>query len=129
MIVVDASAVAELLLETSKGAAVARRLRGNALHAPAHFDVEVASVIRRAIARELISDRDGIIAIAEFQRLAIRRWSVPPLLDRAFALRDSHTVADAVYLALAEGLACPLLTCDERLARSHGHNVEIQLPD
>ena len=64
MIVVDASAVAELLLETTKGAAVAGRLRGRTLHAPAHFDVEVASVVRRAIARELISDRDGLIAIA-----------------------------------------------------------------
>ena len=54
---------------------------------------------------------------------------MPPLIDRAFALRDSHTIAVAVYLALAEGLTCPLLTCDERLARSHGQTVEIQLPD
>ncbi|MBL7325874.1 VapC toxin family PIN domain ribonuclease, partial [Escherichia coli] len=40
---------------------------------------------------------------------------------------STHTVADGAYVALAEGLGVPLITCDGRLAQSHGHNAEIEL--
>lgn len=126
MIVVDASAAAELLLETPAGAAVARRLRDESLHVPAHFDVEVVGVIRRAVLRQMISDRDGLVALGEFRALPVRRWPIKPLTERAYALRHTHSFADAVYVALAEGINGPLLTCDERLARSHGHRALIE---
>ena len=34
---------------------------------------------------------------------------------------------DAAYVALAEALDVPLLTCDAKLARSHGHRAKILL--
>ena len=37
------------------------------------------------------------------------------------------TAYDAAYVALAEALDMPLLTCDARLSRSHGHRAKIQL--
>lgn len=127
MIVLDASAAVELVLATPPGAAVARRLRGQTLHAPTHFDVEVIGAIRRAVVRQLISDHEGLVAVADFLSLPVRRWPTKPFLQRAYQLRDTHTVADGVYVALAEGFAAPLLTCDGRLAHSHGHDAEIEL--
>jgi predicted nucleic acid-binding protein len=49
------------------------------------------------------------------------------LNERAYQLRSTHTVADGVYVALAEGLLASLITCDRRLAASHGHGAEIEL--
>lgn len=127
MIVFDASAAVELVLATRAGAAVAHRLRGETVHAPGHFDVEVIGAIRRAVARRLISDHEGLVAVADFRSLAVRRWATTLFVDRAYQLRNSHTVADAVYVALAEGLAAPLVTCDGRLAQSHSHDAMIEL--
>ncbi|MGH3559524.1 MAG: type II toxin-antitoxin system VapC family toxin, partial [Mycobacterium sp.] len=124
MIVLDASAAVELVLATPPGGAVARRLRGETVHAPAHFDVEVIGAIRRAVMRQLISDHEGLVAVADFQVLSLRRWPTKAFIQRAFHLRSTHTVADGVYVALAEGLAAPLITCDGRLAQSHGHEAE-----
>lgn len=123
----DASAAVELLFATPPGAAVAQRLRGETLHAPAHFDVEVIGAIRRAVVRQLISDHEGLVAVADFQSLPLRRWPTKRFVQRAYQLRSTHTVADGVYVALAEGLAVPLITCDGRLAQSHGHGAEIEL--
>lgn len=126
MIVVDASAVAELVLETETGGAVARRLGDEHSHAPAHFEVEVAGVIRRAVLRGLLPERDGLIALDDLLRLPVERWPLHGLMSRAYSLRATHSVADAVYVALAEGLNCPLVTSDRRLARSHGHTADIE---
>jgi predicted nucleic acid-binding protein len=127
VIVLDASAAAELVLESARGHEVGRRIRDEALHCPAHLDVEVVGVIRRAVIQRLIDERAGVIAFAAFRELPVRRWSIPPLLDRAHALRATHAISDAVYVALAEALNAPLVTCDGRLARSHGHSAAIEL--
>lgn len=127
MIVLDASAAVELISATSPGAAVAHRLRGETVHVPAHFDVEVVGAIRRAVLRRLISDHEGLVAAADFQSLPFRRWPTKPFVPRAYELRRTHTVADGVYVALAEGLDAPLVTCDARLAQSHGHRAAIEL--
>lgn len=127
MIVLDASAAVELVLATPPGAAVARRVRGETVHTPAHFDVEVTGAIRRAVARRLITDHEGLVTVADFQSLPLRRWPTKPFVQRAYQLRSTHTVADGMYVALAEGLAAPLITCDGRLAQSHGHDAEIEL--
>ena len=37
------------------------------------------------------------------------------------------TAYDAVYVALAEALAVPLITCDARLASAPGHSAVIEL--
>jgi predicted nucleic acid-binding protein len=49
------------------------------------------------------------------------------LLPRIWQLRDSASAYDAAYLALAEALDAPLLTCDGKLARSHGHTAKVEL--
>ncbi|MBE6476491.1 MAG: type II toxin-antitoxin system VapC family toxin [Propionibacteriaceae bacterium] len=47
----------------------------------------------------------------------------PPLVGAAWALRDSASAHDAMYVALAERLGCPLLTCDRRPAKAFTHRV------
>lgn len=34
---------------------------------------------------------------------------------------------DAIYVALPEALAAPMLTCDDKLARTHGHKAKIEV--
>jgi predicted nucleic acid-binding protein len=125
--VLDASAAVELVLATQPGATVSSRLRGETVHAPAHFDVEVIGAIRRAVVRRLISDHEGLIAVADFLSLPVRRWPTKSFVQRAYQLRTTHTVADGMYIALAEGLPAPLITCDGRLAQSDGHDAQIEL--
>lgn len=67
-------------------------------------------------------------ALADFDDLPIRRWpSVHALRRRALQLRDNVSAYDAAYIALAEALDCPLLTRDARLARSNGHEAQIDV--
>lgn len=85
----DASAAVELVRDAA-GAAVARRLRSETVHVPAHFDVEVIGAIRRAVVRRLISDHEGLVAAADFRSLSLRRWPIMPFVQRAYQLRNTH---------------------------------------
>jgi predicted nucleic acid-binding protein len=127
MIVLDASAAFELVTETETGAAVARRLLGESVYVPAHFDVEAVGAIRRQTMQGALSPRDGENAYTALRRMRLRRRTITSGIDRAWALRHSLTVADALYIALAERLLAPLLTCDAGLAHSHGHEATIEM--
>lgn len=129
MIVVDASAALELLLDTAAGRAVAERLLvpGESLHAPHLLDVEVAHAVRRYVASGEVEAEKGEQAIAELLELPAERYPHTLLLPRAWEMRRSLSAYDAMYVALAEILEAPLLTRDARLARAHGHRARIEL--
>ncbi len=129
MIVLDASAVVELLLGTELGRSIASRIEDPALglHVPHLVDVEVAQALRRYV-REGELGRDTARAALEALRLLdIERHSHEPLLDRVWALRDNLTAYDALYVALAEALGAILLTCDKKLASVPGISRRIEL--
>jgi predicted nucleic acid-binding protein len=42
-------------------------------------------------------------------------------------LRRNATAYDAAYLALAETMIAPLVTCDARLASSPGHAAKVEV--
>jgi predicted nucleic acid-binding protein len=129
VIVLDASAAVELVTDTEIGARVARRLVGEAaVHIPTHCDLEVGSALRRAVLREELTARDAEIAFGFYRSARLSRWDIRPLLDRAWELIQAVAFADALYVALAESLDVPLITCDTRLARSRGHAAVIDLP-
>ena len=129
MIVVDASAVLELLLDTRAAQRVLDRLGrpAEALHAPHLLDVEVVQAVRRYVAAGEVDAAKGRQAIGDLLDLAVVRHPHTILLARAWELRRSITACDAMYVALAEALDAPLLTRDQRLARSHGHRARVEV--
>jgi len=119
VIVLDASAVLELLLITDKGRSVAERIapREESLHAPHLIDLEVAQVLRRYVTRGQIGEQRAREALDDFRDLDLSRYPHDVLLDRIWELRHNASAYDAAYLSLAETLEAPLLTTDARLAR------------
>ncbi len=130
MIVVDASAVLEMLLGGAASTWVARRVATatHGLHAPELLDLEVAQVLRRLEREKTISAARGKSALDDYLDLHVVRYAHRPFLNRVWALRANATAYDAVYLALAEGLDAPLVTLDQRLARSAGHRARVHAP-
>lgn len=129
MIVLDASAVVELLLGSAAGRAVGERIRDPqiSLHAPQLVDLEVAQVLRRAALSGNLEDRRAQQALDHLQQLELERYPHPPLMPRIWSLRNNLTAYDAAYVALAEALEAPLLTLDRHLARSSGHTASIEV--
>ena len=129
MIVVDASAVLEVVLRTPAASRVEARLTeaGETLHAPHLIDLEVAQVIRRFCASGELSDERGEEALEDFSALRIIRYPHGVFLPRIWELRHNVTAYDGAYIALAEALSAPLLTCDEPLAKAPGHEASIEL--
>lgn len=129
MIVVDASALLEVLLRTPMAPAVEARLfvPGRTLHAPHLLDVEVAQVIRRYAAGGDVDQERGRASLVDLADFPLHRYPHDFLLPRIWGLRNNLTAYDAVYVALAEALDAPLLTRDRRLAASAGHRARIDL--
>jgi predicted nucleic acid-binding protein len=123
MLVVDASAVTELLLGRAGGDTVAEELRNHDfdVHAPHLLDVEVLSALRRLVAAGDASAERAAGAIADLLALPLDRHGHHALVPRIWELRENLTAYDATYVALAEAVAdegAPLITADARLARA-----------
>ena len=84
--------------------------------------VDIAEVQNGALSPDRAED-----ARQDFHDLAIVRYPHQPLADRMWQLRDNLTAYDAAFLALAEMLDVPLVTCDARLAHSSGHRAQVEL--
>lgn len=129
MIVVDASAITEFLLQTPLGLRVEARLfrDDDHLHAPHLLDVEVVQALRRVVGAGDVSPARADEALDDLAALAIRRHSHFDLLGRAWELRDNLTAYDAMYVALAEATAAVLVTCDGPLGATPGHTAQIDV--
>ena len=126
---VDASAMLEVLLRTETGGRIEDRLlsRRESLHAPHLLDVEVAQVVRRYAAAEELTHERGLEALMDLVAFPVHRYPHDVLLPRIWELRHNVTAYDAAYLALAETLAAPLVTCDARLGSAPQHQAEIEV--
>ena len=129
MIVVDASAAVEFLLRTRLGKAIERRLFDphEALHAPHLIDLEIAHVLRRHCAARKLTEQRAREALEDFLGMPVRRHPHEPFLPRIWELRHNFTAYDAAYIALAEALHAPLVTCDRALASATGHRARLEL--
>ena len=128
MIVVDASAMLEVLLNTGAAPRVAARLfgAGETLHAPHLLDLEVVQVLRRYAAAGALTEARGLEALEDLADLPIERYPHTVFIERIWALRHNLTAYDAAYVALAEALAAPLVTRDAALSKArHRALVEV----
>lgn len=129
MIVVDASAVAELLLGLPLGSAAGEHLFGanDGAHAPDHLNVEIVHVLRRYERQGIVSAQRSHEGLVDLLDLPIARYPTAALIERAWTLRHNLTAYDAVYVALAEALAAPLLTTDRHLSAAATAHTDIEV--
>jgi predicted nucleic acid-binding protein len=129
VIVVDASAMLEFLLQTPLGTRVEARLfrDHDELHAPHLVDIEVLQGLRRLVRVGEVSPGRADEVIADLSDLDLHRHAHLHLLSRAWKLRENISAYDAVYVALAEAVEAAIITCDGPLAKSPGHRSRIEL--
>jgi len=129
VIVVDASVLANVVGDDHlDGDAARRRIASEAdIAAPDLADVETVAVLRKRWLAGDLDDRRFGDAVAILAALPLQRFPALPMLDRACELRANVTGYDAMYVALAETLACSLLTVDAKLAAAPGPRCPIEV--
>jgi predicted nucleic acid-binding protein len=129
VIVVDASAIVEVLLNTATGGALRRYIfaAGETLHVPHLTDVEVLRVLRRYSLTKILGRERAKEAFEDYAAMPLIRYSHSVLLPRIWELRYNLTAYDAVYLALAEALPATFVTCDRALGSVSGHRAAVQV--
>ena len=129
MIVLDASAAVDWLLQTPDGRSIESRIysRDETLHAPHLLDLEVTQVLRGHSRRGSVSAHRVDKAMRAFLDLRIARYPHIEFLSRIWQLRHNFSAYDAAYVALAEKLGATLLTRDARLAVASGTAAAIEV--
>ena len=117
MIVIDATALVEPLLDRSGGAAFVAEVVGREpMHAPEMIDLECLNTLRRLVRRSEITEADGDAAAQELEAAHIVRYRHRMLRPRVWELRHNLSSYDASYLALAEAVrGSTLMTGDNGL--------------
>jgi predicted nucleic acid-binding protein len=124
-VVVDASALVELLVRTERAPAVAQAVGATDMVAPDVVNPEVLSALRRLERTGALTTRRAAQAVEDLMDAPVRRFSTRPLLAEAWALRANVVAAAACYVVLARTLRCPLVTADRRLSRAPGLGVPL----
>ena len=128
MLVLDTSAALAVLASRHPEPALVERLAGDGeLQAPHLIDVELLNALRGLVAGGGLSEDRAADVRDDFADLSIVRCGHELLADRMWELRHNLTAYDAAFVALAEALGVPLVTCDARLAASPGHDAHVEL--
>ena len=124
--VIDASAAAECLLRTPLGLKLRDLIEGADILAPALFDVEVLSVLRRAVLNKQLSERRALLALEDLITWPIDRIAHTALIGEAWKHRHYVTAYDAFYVAAARIYDTALLTADGPLTRAPALGIVVQ---
>ena len=129
MIVLDASAAIDWLLQTAAGQRIEKRIfsHGESLHAPHLLDLEVAQVLRRLVRGGEVSGPRADQAIEDISDLRITRYPHFVFLSQIWRLRQNLSAYDAAYVALADKLGATLITRDTRLASASARRLSIEV--
>lgn len=129
MIVLDASAAVDWLLQTPAGQRIEQRVyaRKDTLHTVHLLDVEFAQVLRRLVREGTLAPKRAEQAIEDLIVLRLTRYEPALLLQRIWGLRHNLSAYDAAYVALAEVLKAPLITRDQRIAAAPGHTATVEV--
>ena len=129
-IVVDASIAVEYLLRTAVGQEAARILADAVLVSPELLDVEVVSVVRRAVLRHRLDEERARMALEDLIAWPVERIPHTRLIRQAWQLRRNVTAYDAFYVAAARLCRATLVTADGPLCRAPNigivvHNIRV----
>lgn len=119
MIVLDASALIDVLVDQEHADWVLDQMQSGEVMAPAHQPAEVLSAIARLHRAGVLTEEKASDALAS--ATALHQQLVVPSashVQRAFDFRERIRVLDGLYVALAEERGVPLLTTDQRLVRA-----------
>jgi predicted nucleic acid-binding protein len=116
--VIDASAVADWLARTDRAPRLDAQVQGLDCVAPEIMDAEVLNSLRRWERLGMISSERAATVVHRLMTVPIERFRTTPLLPETWVLRHNLTAYDAMYVALARVLECPLVTTDRRLTRA-----------
>jgi predicted nucleic acid-binding protein len=124
--VIDASAAVEYLLRTTLGLKVAEVIAAAFLVAPALLDVEVLSVLRRAVLRKRLAEKRAVEALEDLIDWQVDRIGHPPLIKEAWRHRHNVSAYDAFYVVVARLYNVPLLTADGPLSRAPDLDITVR---
>jgi predicted nucleic acid-binding protein len=129
MIVLDASAAVDWLLQTTAGQRIENRIysRSESLHTPHLLDLEVTQVLRRLTRQGVVPVRRANEAVRDLLDLRITRYPHTLLVPQIWQLRHNFSAYDAAYIVLAEKLGAALVTRDAQLASASGHTANIEV--
>ena len=129
MIVLDASAAIDWLLQTAAGQRIETRIyaRAESLHAPHLLDLEVVQVLRRLVREAAVSAQRADQALRDLLDLRVSRYPHFVFLPEVWQLRHNLSAYDAVYVALAQKIDATLITRDARLASASVRGVRVEL--
>jgi predicted nucleic acid-binding protein len=125
ILVVDASAAVEFLLQTELGRRVGQVLAPASCEAPELLDAEVLSVLRRLERDRRLPAARAAEAVEDLEAWPLERVSHRSLLDDAWALRGHVGAYDALYVALARRHGAALVTAAGPLSRAPGLGVPV----
>jgi predicted nucleic acid-binding protein len=117
--VVDASAIGALLFGEPEAEAMAARLAGTTLTAPALLPFEVTNIALKKIRRHPDLRAPLLAAFALFERVAVDLVLVDHQAVLQLADITGLTAYDASYLWLARTLDTDLITLDAALETAH----------
>jgi predicted nucleic acid-binding protein len=126
-VVIDASALVNLLIHRPASSLVRNELASEDVSAPAHIDAEILHALFGLVRGKVIDEQRARLAVKRLQRMPIARAPLPPLLDEALALRHNLSGYDALYVALARQLNCSLLTADFSIATAPRLGISVTL--
>lgn len=118
-LVLDASAMVDLLTAERRAVDIGSRLSAGRVHVPAHFDAEVLAALGRLHRARALSVDEVSALVAALRSAPFTRHQLPGLLEGAWSRRENLRLTDALYVELAEDLGAPLLTTDARLSNSY----------
>lgn len=128
--IVDTSAVVEALISTAPDDDLVTVMDRLDLHAPFLLELEVANTLRQLVLAKKLDAQSAEEAREMLASMPINLQPVSGLMDRVWELRHNFNAYDAAYIALAEALELPLVTCDAKL-RANGagkpHTAEVLL--
>ncbi|MBK5223874.1 MAG: type II toxin-antitoxin system VapC family toxin [Acidimicrobiia bacterium] len=105
-----------LLLGTDLASSITERLRGEQLHAPAHFDAEVLSALGRLHRGGELTAPQVVTRLGRLESAPVERHALVDMSTGAWKRRHNLPLVDALYVELAHRLDAVVITSDTGMA-------------